>query len=200
MLPRLRGGEVHLEHAERFRRIGIPVRERVEPRSQHDVLADPGSHRGRERILGAAAARNEERPQQAAEARLVASRIRPDRRLGFGAHDPERDRIVEHQRMVENLMRRTSHRDPVRGRARPALFHGEPLSRGAEWVNALALALDQRFPAGRRTLEWIGRADGGRRVPPAVYFVRVRARGAVRGTADRPAPLRARQAFSSFNE
>jgi len=80
--------------------VGIAVGERVEPGAEHHVLADPAGDRRCERVLGATATSDEERAQRAGETGLVAARIGADRGFRPRADDPERDRFVEHQRVV----------------------------------------------------------------------------------------------------
>jgi hypothetical protein len=87
-------------------------------------------HRACERVLGAAAAGDEEQAQRATEAGVEAPWDRPDRLGAARADDAQRDGIVEHERPIEHLVRGAAHGDAERGAARLIRLHRGAARRG----------------------------------------------------------------------
>src|SRR5882672_3881549 len=117
---------VHLEHAQHLGRIRIAVRERVEPRAEHEIAADAARDRLVQEVLGNPAARRNERAQVPRRHTARASRVGTDRRCPPVADDLERDRIVEDPGLVVHLVRRAAQRDAKRGDTGAVAFHQPP--------------------------------------------------------------------------
>ena len=115
-LPDLRGGIVHLEHAQR--RVRVAIGERVQAGAEDDILPHAAGDGVRELVLDQPAARRDERPQRAVpSSRVEDAGIGGQGGVLVGADDPERQRIGKHLRLVEQLMRRPPKRHALR---RPA--------------------------------------------------------------------------------
>src|SRR5262249_27431597 len=89
-----------LEHLEL--RKGVAQRERVEARTQDDVLKNAGGHRRREAVLGPAAAYGDESAKPAGERRVL-RRVLP-KLGGRRAGDREGQGIVEDTWVIEDLV------------------------------------------------------------------------------------------------
>ena len=104
-------------------RVGIAIRERIEPRAEHDVLLDAARHHLRELVLDAAAPCGDERATVAIHPRGLA--FLRGHGASAQADDRQCERILEYRRHIEDLMCGAPHRDAFGGDARCAIEHSE---------------------------------------------------------------------------
>src|SRR5215510_888162 len=106
--------------------MGIAVGKRIEAGTEQDVLANAATDRSGELVFRQTAADDQQRSN---ERRATVPRVafveegfrRPA--LGVGANNPERERIVEDFRRVEELMGGPAQRHAPRGRAGLLVLH-----------------------------------------------------------------------------
>src|SRR5205807_9437409 len=119
----LRGGMVDLEHAQSGER--VPIGEGVESGAEDHVLPDAARVCLAQFVLRETASRREGGAKERSERRAVEfARIVAQMARHLRIDDGHGQRIVEHHRLVENLMRRPALRHPLRGAARSIILHG----------------------------------------------------------------------------
>ena len=99
---------VDLEHSEP--RVRIAIGEGIEPGAQDDELAKAVPHGVGHRLFREQAARGDERPHAAPRLRLLRFELAFEFGAAFLSENRDRQRVREHDRLIENLMRR-----PIRG-------------------------------------------------------------------------------------
>ena len=119
-LVALRRRVVEFEHLEPVARLE-PVGESVEPRAQHQDLANAGLDRAPSGVLGEAAAHGDEKAQAPALRLRLGQR---DRLLGVAPENGRRQRIGENDPALQRLMRRPLSRRAQRRAARLSMLHG----------------------------------------------------------------------------
>src|SRR5689334_19481435 len=142
---------VDLEHLQPSA-VGIAAGEGVEARAQHHVLAYAVGHGLRQRVLGHAAARDDEGPQVTRRQRLLTLPVAENLLRRVHADDAHRQRVVENPRLIQYLMRRPAGCDAQSGPARTIL---------AQRLTSALLLLPNR--AGRKApagLNRCGRREG----------------------------------------
>src|SRR5580693_1395723 len=120
-LPGLRRGMIHFKHPQPGMRIAIS--KRVESRAENHVLPHAPRDGASQLVLGIAAARRHERPKRPRKS-MGLFRIRSQLFGRFRPNNPQRQRIVEHPGMVQQLMCSPANRHSPRRSAEFALLHG----------------------------------------------------------------------------